>query len=369
MPEDFKKQFDKLCNEYLLKTEALFVAQKSDFFSAFAQHFHSMCTETLKLQEDSVIPALSHMEYSMLYTNFINRRYLASAFIYGDKGYCDNKQRLVGELDISSLFSFFNELWDKTLSLRKRYVDKVSVKDVNTCMFEALPSFYSYLINIARFVVRDFLEKEPFADIIKNDYFRVCVGDYMAKTEPVYIHNKNKDANVLTEWFESRRPYFYENRDCSGLDLSGGSFEFAVLKHIQLRNAVMHNVTLDNSTLVGADFNKAQMENSSLDFTSIYEADFSQAQLKGSSFRFARGGVGLPDAKQWRHVGFYPVSFRNADLTDADFHGAYLSGADFRGAILTGVDFTEAVLDNAVFSTKELALSDSQMQKIIIDLP
>jgi len=366
MPEDFKKRFDELCNEYLLKTEKLFVEQKPDFFSAFAQHFHYMCAETIKLQENSAIPALSRLEYTMLYTNFINRRYLASVFIYGDMAYCDNNQRLVGEFDISALFVFFDELWDKTLSECRRFVGKISTKDVNTCMFEALPGFYSYLINIARFVVRDILCKEPFAAIIKNDYFRVCVGDYMAKTEPVYVQNRNKDATVLKEWFESRRPYFYEHRDCSGLDLSGGSFEFTVLKSIQFRNAVLNDVILDNSTLVDADFYGAQMENSSLDFASIYEADFSQAQLKGTSFRFARGGAGLPDTKIWRHVGFYPVSFCNADLTNVDFHGAYLGGADFRDATLTGADFTEAVLDKAVFSTKETALSDEQIQKIII---
>jgi len=369
MSEDFEKHFTTLCNEYLLKTEVHFVAQKHNFFSAFAQHFHSICAETLKLQEDSVIPALSRMEYTMLYTNYINRRYLASVFIYGYKGYCDKKQRLVGELDISPLFVYFDKLWDKMLTERKRYAGKVSAKDVNTCMFEALPSFYSYLINIARFVVRDCLDKKPFADIVKNDLFRVCVGDYMAKTEPVYIQNKNKDVTVLAEWFGSRRPYFYEHRDCSGLDLSGGSFEFTALKFIQLRNAVMNNVIFDNSTLIGADFYRTQMENSRLDFSSIYEADFSQAQLKDTSFRYVRGGAGLHDAKKWRHVGYYPVSFRNADLSNADFQGAYLSGADFSGAILTGADFTETILDNAVFSTKELALTADQKQKIIIKLP
>jgi hypothetical protein len=76
MPEDFKKHFDHRCNEYLLKTEALFVAQKQNFFSAFAQHFHSICAETLKLQNDYVIQAISRLEYTMLYSNFINRRYL-----------------------------------------------------------------------------------------------------------------------------------------------------------------------------------------------------------------------------------------------------------------------------------------------------
>ena len=368
MKEKFDKQFDSFCNESLLKTEALVVAQKHNKFSSFAQHFHSICTKTLKLQEDSVISALSRIEYTMLYSNFINRRYLASVFLYDDKGYCDEKQRLVGEFEISPLFFFFDELWDKVLSERKRYAGKVSIKDVNTCMFEALPCFYSYLINIARFVVRDCLDKGPFADIVKNDLFRVCVGDYMAETEPVYIHNKNKDVTVLKEWFESRRPYYYVHRDCSGLDLSGGSFESTVLRYIQLRNAVLNDVILDNSTLIGADFYRTQMENSSLDFTSIYEADFSQAQLKDTSFRFVRGGAGLPDTKKWRHVGFYPVSFRNADLTNADFHGAYLSGADFRGATLSGADFTDAILDDAVFSSKELALSDDQMQNITIEL-
>ena len=81
----------------------------------------------------------------------------------------------------------------------------------------------------------------------------------------------------------------------------------------------------------------------------IYEADFSYAKLKGASFVNALGGAGPLFSDVWWSVGYLPVSFRHADLTNADFTGANLAGADFTGAKLDGAIFTDAVLDGAIF--------------------
>jgi len=367
MHEIFKNQFTNLSNENLLKTEALFVAQRHGFFSSFTEHFCSICDEIVKLQKNAAVSAVAHMEYTMLYTNFASRRYAATIMVYGKDHYCDKNQRMVGEYDISPLFVYFDELREKLLAERRRYGGLVSAKDVNSCMVKALPSFYSYLFSIARFAIRACVHEKPFTDIVKNDVFRLSVGDYMVKTEPVYVQSTNKDAATIAAWFEGLYPYDYSFLDCEELDFSERSFELGKLRHAQFNKSILTKVIFDNATLTGANFYGAQMEKSRLDFASIHEADFSQANLKDASLRFVRGGAGLSNPQKWQHVGYHPVSFRNADLTNTDFCGAYLRGADFRGAILSNANFTEAVLDDAVFSTGELTLSDEQKCKIIVD--
>jgi len=285
----------------------------------------------------------------MLYANFVNRRYTAEVWVYGDNWYCDKNQRMVGEYDISFLFGYFDELWDKLLSARKRYVGKVTAQEVAAFMLEILPDFYSYLINIARFAITDCIDKKPFIDIAKNEAFRVNVGDYKAKTEPVFTVSKNKDAVALAKWFEERLENEYCFEDYSGLDFSGRSFTHTEFRYSQFRDSNLNNVSLENSALIGASFRRARMENCRLDNCSIYEADFSYAILRNASFVSARGRAGLPNEKEWRHVGFLPVNFRHADLTNADFRWANLTGADFTGAILTDADFTGAILDGAGF--------------------
>ena len=192
MHEDFINRANILHNEYLLKIEDLFVANKNRWFAAFTEHFQSVCAEIVKLQNESSIPAISYLDYTMLYVNFIKRRYVAEVWVYGDKSYLDKNQRMVGEYDISFLFVYFNELWDKLLAERKRYVGKVTAREIKSFMIEALPDFYSYLTNIARFAIKDCVDKSPFADIDKNEKFMVNIGDYMAKTENIYTEQKNK---------------------------------------------------------------------------------------------------------------------------------------------------------------------------------
>jgi len=340
-----------LRNENLLKTEALFAAQKHHCFTAFSDHFNSICTKITNQQNNSTLPAISRIDYTMLHTNFINRRYIAEVWVYGEDLYLDKNQRKIGEYDISFLFIHFDELWNKLLAQRKRYVGKVRAQEVKTIIMQALPDFYSYLTNIARFAITDILDKKPFIDIIKNDPFKVTVGEYMARTEPIYVESKNKDVKELAEWFDERLENTYTFEDYSDLDFSAHFFTYTEFRYSHFRRSNFNNATLEGSTLIGTSFYRAQMENCCLNNSSIYEADFSYANLKNASFINARGRAGLPNKEEWRHVGFLPVSFRYADLTNADFTGANLIGADFTGAILEGVDFTGAVLDGAIFDS------------------
>jgi len=366
MHDNFESSFINICNENLLKTESLFVSQKEQWLSDFEKHFISICTEIVRLQNEANLAAISYIEYTMLYTNFISRNYKAEVWVYGDDHYCDKCQCMVGEYDISFLFSYFDELWESLISERKRYINKVSAKDVVECMLRALPSFYSYLASIVRFAIIDCIDEKPFTNIVKNDMFELNVGDYMAKTKPVYTLNRSREAATLVKQFMGRMS---QNtfEDCSELDFSGCSFKNMKFLCVQFRNSILNNVKFNSSVLLGSSFYGAQMENSSLYYCAINGVTFSYAQLKNADFKYASGNPGLPKPGKWWHAGHLPVNFCNADLTNADFYCASLKGADFRNATLTGANFAEAVLDNAIFSTRALPLSEEQMSKIIID--
>jgi uncharacterized protein YjbI with pentapeptide repeats len=257
---------------------------------------------------------------------------------------------MIGELDVSYLFVHFDELWDKLLAQRKRYVGSVSSKEVTSFMISALPKFYSYVANLARLAIAECVDEKPFAGIIKNDIFTVRVGDYMAQTEPVFTQKRNKDLGALKERFSMRLRYDYIFEDCADLDFSSLDFSNTVLKYVQFRRAMLNDANLRSCSLVGTSFYKAQMKNCCLDNSTIFEADFSYANMKNAIFLYVRGRAGLPNNKEWEHVGFLPVRFRHADLTGADLTGANLKGADFTGANLTGADLSGAMLAVANFS-------------------
>ena len=349
MHEDFTTQINNMRNEYLLKTEELFVANKNRWFADFSGHFRDICIKIRKWQDESVLPAISYLEYTMLYSNFINRRYVADIFVYGDKSYLDKSQRWIGAYDISFLFVYFNELWDKLLSERKYYVGKVSAREITYFMLRALSDFYSYLTSIIRFTILSFADESPIANIDKNESFIANVGDYMAKTEPVYKEKKYKDAKKLIDWFGEQLYSKYIFGDYAGLDFSEKVFSNTDLRFARFSGAALKDTNLGGSSLIGANFRNADMERCRLDNCTIKEADFSNATLKNASFRYTRAKVGLTNEKEWEFVGFLPTIFRNADLTNADFTGADLTGADFSGAVLIGANFNNAILDKVIF--------------------
>ena len=349
MDEDFITRANIKRNEYLLKTEELFVANKNRWLADFAGCFRDTCVQIQKLQDELNLSVISHLDYTMLYNNFFNRRFISDIFVYGNRSYLDNSQRCIGSYDISFLFIFFDKLWDDLLVLKKRYVGKVTAKEITTFMLRTIPDFYSYFVNIARFAIAECIDKSPFVDIEKNEVFMVNVGGYMSKTETVYKERKNKDANKLAEWFSVQLWGKYIFGDYTDLDFSEKSFKYTDFRFAQFRRSTLNNTDFKGSSLIGANFRDTYMEGCRLDNCSIFEADFSNAILKNASFVNARAKVGLKDKNVWKFVGFLPACFRNADLTNVDFTGADITGADFTGAVLNGANFTGAILDNAIF--------------------
>ena len=349
MDGDFITRAQIKRNEYLFKTEELFVINRNRWFADFQSHFQNACVKIRKMLDASALSTISYLEYLMLYTNFINRRYVADVFVFGDKSYLDKSQCCIGEYDISFFFVYFDKLWDDLILLKKRYLGKVSAHDVTAFMLETLPDFYSYLNVIARFALLECADNSSLTDIVKNDRFMVNVGEYMVKVETVYEEKRKKDKKKLVDWFNERIYSKYIFGDYSNIDFSGEVFSYTDLRFARFNNSTLNNTTFEHASLTGVNFRGAYMEKCRLDFCSIQQADFTNAMLMNASFKNARAKAGLTNVEKWEFAGFLPTSFRNADLTGADFTGANLTSADFSGAVLIGADFTDAILDKAIF--------------------
>ena len=371
MHNNFIKQSEELRNEYLLKTEALFAAQRQKFAADFAKNLEAVCKEIVNQQRASTLSSISYLEYTILYTNIVNRNYTSEVRVYGEDWHLDEKQQMIGEPDISPLFTYYDELWNELLTQIRRYIGKINVLEVKEIMLKTLPDFYSYLTSIARIVIRESLGKNLFKEIAKTEEFRVSVGEYMntSRTDFVYIETQTKEIEALNKSFNEKDAYNHRYGDYSGLDFCGNDFTAKDFAYSQFQNTCLNKVSLKNSKLEGTTFNNAQMEDCRLDNSIITEADFTQAALKNATFTRAKGSAGLANNDKWHQAGFIPVSFRYADLTGASFIEADLSGADFTGAILkrayfigtdltnadftgailTDTDFTDAILDGAKF--------------------
>lgn len=111
---------------------------------------------------------------------------------------------------------------------------------------------------------------------------------------------------------------------------------------------------------MGTRFCYADMRDADLQYCFIHEADFTGANLTNAKFIEANAYAGIQNCTKWVVIGYQRVSFRHADLTNADFRRTGIYNADF----------TDAIMDGTVFLEKQLArfeLSDKQIQSIKIE--
>ncbi|MDR0443867.1 MAG: pentapeptide repeat-containing protein [Treponema sp.] len=393
--KEILSQVENLKNEYLLKTEALFVANAHTWFADFQKHFLEICE---KIKGKNMGYSISYLEYICLNTHFINRRYVAEICAYNKNRFFDKKQQHIGGYDISYFLIYYDQLWNDLIAWNNFVEEKVSSQEITQFILEAIPDFYSYLTNIIRFGLRECVDTPQFKDIekVKGDTFRFCVGDYMAQTTFVYCETEGKDAALIFEDFHQRKKSAHNCRDYSTLDFSNKDLCNIKATYSNFRKSILNNVNLKESTLTGADFTNAQMTDCDLDYSEVHEASFANAILKNASFICVRAAARLPHPRnKWRHVGFFPVNFENAvltkanfnnadfhranfknaqmknsylrygDFSDSDFSGADLSGADlsnadfsganFTGAKLSAVNFSSANLEDAVFLDADLS--------------
>ena len=354
MPEILKQAY-ALKQEYLLKTEELFAINSSTWIADFQEHFLKICK---KVKTFSMKNPIEHLQYIMLYSNFIDRNYTAEIWAFGKGWFSDKGQEYIDEYDISFFLVYFDKLWNELTLWNNSLDDKVSDQEITRFMMEALPNFYSYLKVIVRFAIVDCVDEKSFTDIVKNDKFTVRVGDYMAKQEPVFTQKKNKNADTLADWFSERLETKYVFEDCSDLDFSSRDFSNTVFRFVQFRRTVLKNANLKSCLLMGAIFYNAQLEDCCFDYCSLYQTVFTRAMLKNASFKMAQAAAGLEDPKVWKQVGFVPANFNNANLTKTNFKGANFHGASFKNAVMADSYLRYGNFSNADFSGADLSEAD-----------
>jgi len=345
MHNNFIDTFNLLHKEYLLKIEDLFFEQKELWIASFIENIKTICAEIVKIQKKLSYPPIAHVEYTLLRTNFIqNSKYIAEVFVYDNDLYLGNKQHCVGTFDVSFLFKYFGELWDDLLKERKRYVDKVKSIEIAELMAkQPFFDFISLLTALVRVAISSAIDEDLFADIHKEEVFRICVGEYMNHSvfEPVYIERKNKDNEEIIKWL-LRKDENYEFEDFSKLDFSDCNFADLDLSFSQFQYSTLINCSLNNSMLVNSNFYKANLSDCRLSNCHIHQANFSYANLSNAIFTKVDGDL--------VRIGNTPLNFRYADLTGVDFTWTNLTGADFTGAILKDALFLGSTLSDANFT-------------------
>jgi len=106
-----------------------------------------------------------------------------------------------------------------------------------------------------------------------------------------------------------------------------------------LRDAVLFDAFLSNTSFIGADLQGADLRYSWID-----GANFTSADLRDTNLAYTAYDPKGVQRSYFDASCLTGARFTAADLPDASFDGAHGSDVDFSKASLTGGDFTDAVL-------------------------
>jgi len=355
--EQFALRLEK---QKLFEMEEQYQHHLTEYVLPFQKHFQEVCENISKLQRSGILGEISYLEFTLLYTNLLQKKDAAEVRVYNDNWYFDSGQHIVGNFDFSYLFIKYRELWKELFSARKRFSGAVASHEIKSFLLSCAYSFYRYVIAVCRFSILSCIESEPFRAVQRADEFEINIGEYMAYTETIYKENRKRKANDALDWFSSRLEFEYAFEDFTELDFSGASLSEIDLRYADLRRSKLVGTDFCGSMLLGTRFCHADMAGANLRYCLIHEADFTGANLAHACFTSAKSSAGIPSGQtEWKIPGYRQVSFRHANLTNADFHKANIQEADFTGA----------VMDGALFQLKQadrLGLSAEQRRQIRI---
>lgn len=354
MNKIFEEYAIQLKNQKLFEMEDIYQKHFPEFVPFFQKHFQETCENIIKMQKAGRLGEISYLEYTLLYTNMLQKKETAEVRVYDGNWYFGDKQQIVNEFDFSALFTKYHELSSELMAYRKRFAGEASSQEVQSFLFSCIRPFYCYIISIFRYSILPCINKEPFLSIQRTDKFEINIGEYMGYTEAIYKENKKRTSEDSLAWFSLRREFEYAFEDFSGLDFTGADLSEIDLRYSDLRNAKLTSTDFQDSMLFGTRFCNATMKDADLRYCLIHEADFTGADLSGAKFIAAEAHAGVPNHNKWIITGYQRVSFRNACLKKADFQRTRTLDADFTGAVMDGALFQQSQLTSFELSPEQM---------------
>lgn len=354
MDENFLKEYLELRSESLLNLNSVFYDRIREIGEGFCDSLRAACDRVVEMQERGY-QEIEYLEFTLLRTRLLKRDYDAPVMVYGEDWYADLNQAQVGTIDTSPIFSFYEELTEKTECLVKKYRTKLPEEAVAERMCLSAEYFWSYVGLALRQSVMGFKAGE----MKITDDFRIRCCEYMGNGQVLRRHTPPKYMEQLGKWFGGKEKDVYRFRDFSGRDFSGWNLRDMDFTGCDFRNCNLSGCDLTGADLTGTWFCDSDMRGAKLSGAWVPGARFDRADLTGALFEDTYCVCRI-NRKTWLRP----------DNLCPGFAGAILRGADLTFSVMEGADFTGAVVDGARFNEGHVeyySLSPEQVQFAVFD--
>jgi hypothetical protein len=207
---------------------------------------------------------------------------------------------------LDSFFSCFNPIWDQLLEGLPVYMGKVNAYDVGNMIQKAVMECNRGLAEVLRFLLQDIEENKNFANIPKEDIWKIRWGMYRNESELIaYVDRipkdqekweraiadveRNPESLVFSYWYQTE----LKKSDCSQKPMSFITFEECRLE----------GITFDQANLSGARFLRCELIGCSFLSSICRQAEFTDCVWENNQFANADLGGAVFTEEDLLHSG------------------------------------------------------------------
>lgn len=352
-----KKEIQQILYPLFCELEEEFQEQKTVWIKQFCDFFSTICEEIIKRQEQGSLYPIRFLMLTMLRSNLIEQKYELPMLVLGESWWLEPNIIEVGQYDARNVFSYYTKFIEQLEQARKKYVGKTGKEDVGIWSQKQAMRFLRYIGRIAQSSILKVIEIPAFQKIKSTGKISLYVSEY--ENEAEWIYEERRKERTKQEWdileqqleekkrlklcFQDLRFSYFPKRD-----FSGGDFRFTNFK-----KSILKETSFFVSNLIGTIFTESDLEGTNFQGSLISEAHFEGCNLRKSTFRKSEANNGKHQTLGWSDPSYDPVSFRGADLTEADFRGSQLEHIDFTNACLKGTLFDPQQWDKLPLSAEQ----------------
>lgn len=359
--EHFQTNYvDKCAIEHIYALDQYFRANKDNLAADLLHSFRQLCA-AIKQQDKNPIAFINlYMLRTALSTDSHTCRWEA----YDSNWYLD-PQPCLHPYEASWAFSYLDKLIEELDNHRREYMGILIPPDLEKIRMQEAPSFYQYVINLARYTLTEAINSEEYQAITKEPELHIMAGEYQDTYEIIYTHEQNpKNSFKIKHWLEKREKTSYRYETLENLNLTTGNYQQLDLCYTHFDNSNLSQSDLSQSALLSCTFKNSDLQRTDLNSALIYDADFSHSNLSQADLSYTEGADGIGQDKI---PSFFGVNFTGSNLTGANLTKADLRGADFQKATIQNTNFQDTQLEGALFDQKEQnnpCLSPEQKQTV-----
>ncbi|HEX3078440.1 MAG TPA: pentapeptide repeat-containing protein, partial [Lachnospiraceae bacterium] len=226
---------------------------------------------------------IAYLQLSLLQISFLQDTYEICVAAYDRNWY--RERGIYDSISVAYLFEELTEIKTQCMNSIKKYVGKVRASVVEQCILDEIATYNQFF---QYYLMQWFLQIEEvdcFQKLPKEENVLITWGNY--KAEAQIIHNYDVSESNL-EQFQSLLNKKDEAKlmytTWQGLQLQDIQIAYKNMTGISFKEAVLKNVTFEQSYLVGSNFKGSELSDCLFGYCDLKICDFTGCRLSNVTF-------------------------------------------------------------------------------------